>query len=800
MKAVFINPNWRRLKAHFRGNINPTQPLDLAYAAGAARKKHNVSICDLNALDAGFEAIPKADAYVITTAPGYVFWRCAPLGEEVPLEVAEYLRANYPDCKIIIIGPHGTLNPQRFLESRLADVVVRGECDLVVARVLDNLKRLERSGIAGISYLSKGGISDAEGLNAIANLDDLPVPAYDLLPMDRYHGLNVPLEKQVPAALYEASRGCIFKCVYCFKTLFRDAYRRKSPKRVGAELRMLKEKFGIGYAYFIDENFGIDDKWLEDVCKEIGKTGVKWGCETHFQVMTAHKLDLMAQAGCVEAEYGLESASPQVLQRLNKHIDLRHAAELIRHCIAIGIRPWLFLLAGSPGETRETLDETIGFVRQFPRKKIAFSVDTPLPYPTTALWQEGREEGRIKSDSWDELNGVSGTIGNKFTKEEAEFEKQRLSTELDRLVKVLVLEPFGEGGIGQYAYGMANALADYANITLATEREYELEKLPRKFSMLKLRLFPDSGMPFASMIKLLKYIRNNNLDIIDLQWEPHGRFQNLFLRLASMKGAKLVYTAHNVMPHENGAMDRARLAFLYGRADRILVHSEDSKRRLLAAFDIDAGKVRVISHGNCLAFLSGVDQKKARMKLGLSDGKIVLFTGFIREYKGLGILIEAFRTVKKKVKDAKLVIAGKPLIDVSEYVKAIRDCHLEKDVVTRFEYVPAGEMGLYFSAADVVALPYRNVYQSGVVQPAYAFGKPVVATAVGGLPEAVEDGKSGLLVPPDNPGELARALIKLLGNEALRKSMGARGKELAETCYSWNAIADSIMKIYRELL
>ncbi|MFH1125908.1 MAG: glycosyltransferase, partial [Candidatus Altiarchaeota archaeon] len=563
--------------------------------------------------------------------------------------------------------------------------------------------------------------------------------------------------------------------------------------------RKLREDFGIGYVYFIDENFGVNDKCLEDVCAELKGSGIKWACETHFMVMTKDKLRRMAESGCVEVEYGLESGDSEVLKRLNKTIDLNRAEELTRYTIEVGLRPWLFLLVGSPGETKKSIQNTLNFVRKFPRKRISFSVDTPLPYPTTALWQEGVKTGKIKDNVWSELNDVSGTIGNDFTKDEVEKEKQRFIGELEKPLKVIALEPFGEGGIGQYAYGLFNAMSDYADVLLVTEKNYELETLPRKFYLFKLNLFPDKSVPFTTMLKLLRFIKNNKPDVFDIQWEIKSIFLKPMLRLLRMFRIKVVYTAHNVIPHEPSPADRKRLKGLYDLVDCILVHTEEMKRNLVGLFEVGESKVQVIPHGNCLAFLKESDAKEARKKLNLKDEKVILFLGFIREYKGLDDLIRAFGRVKENIGDVKLCIVGKPLIDFKPYEELIKDNNLTDIVITRLDYVPNSELGDYLSTADVVVLPYRRISQTGVVQPAYAFGKPVVVTNVGGLPEIVEDGKSGLIVKPNSPEELAEALIKILKEDKMREKMGEYARELAETKYSWGKIAGDVMQVYYKL-
>ena len=125
---------------------------------------------------------------------------------------------------------------------------------------------------------------------------------------------------------------------------------------------------------------------------------------------------------------------------------------------------------------------------------------------------------------------------------------------------------------------------------------------------------------------------------------------------------------------------------------------------------------------------------------------------------------------------------------------------LEAEVITRIEYVPDEEVGLYFSAADVVVLPYTESYQSAVLYMAYSFARPVVASAVGGLTEVVEDGRTGLLVPPADASQLANGLLAFLKDTAAARAMGERGRVLVETKFGWPEIARQTAEVYRGVL
>jgi glycosyltransferase involved in cell wall biosynthesis len=191
----------------------------------------------------------------------------------------------------------------------------------------------------------------------------------------------------------------------------------------------------------------------------------------------------------------------------------------------------------------------------------------------------------------------------------------------------------------------------------------------------------------------------------------------------------------------------------------------------------------------------------ARMEMGLSkDDKVVLFFGHILRYKGLEYLLKAFKKVVKEVPTAKLIIAGEPREDFSPYKHLISKLGIKKHLFMDLEYLPFEKVARYFSAGDVITLPYIKTYQSAVLQLAYAFGKPVIVTRTGGLPEVVEEGRSGYIIPTEDANGLAKTLVEVLSDEDKLLEMGEYAQMLAETKYSWKNITRMTLSVYQGLL
>ena len=166
--------------------------------------------------------------------------------------------------------------------------------------------------------------------------------------------------------------------------------------------------------------------------------------------------------------------------------------------------------------------------------------------------------------------------------------------------------------------------------------------------------------------------------------------------------------------------------------------------------------------------------------------------------KGIPDLLKAFKLVQAKSPQTRLIIAGKPSkhIDFHAITQSAVNLGIANSTIFDSRYIPIENVATLMKIASVVVYPYLNSTQSGSLQVAYSFSRPVIATNVGGLPDAVEDGKSGFLVHPNNPEQLANAIMKFIDDPKLTDKMGAYGKHLSETRFSWSNVAKLILKAY----
>lgn len=298
---------------------------------------------------------------------------------------------------------------------------------------------------------------------------------------------------------------------------------------------------------------------------------------------------------------------------------------------------------------------------------------------------------------------------------------------------------------------------------------------------------------------VLRHIRAIRPDVVHVQWAMLPAVDALAFRAIRALGPRLVYTVHDIRSRY-GWWRRTWLSTtsLYALADDLIVHSEASKAALCAAAGAGPSRVHVIRPG-ALSEWSGppVARNLARAKLALPPkAPLVLFFGGIKPYKGLNLLIEALPRVVERLPTARLVIAGRPAEPFARYERAIDRLQLDDHIIRRLGYVPEDEVAPYFSAADVVALPYTEGDFSGVLMAAYAFGCPVVATDTGGIGQTVAKDDTGYMVPPRDRRALAEAIVRVLADPATGARMGARARELALTECSWPTSARDTIRLY----
>ncbi len=317
--------------------------------------------------------------------------------------------------------------------------------------------------------------------------------------------------------------------------------------------------------------------------------------------------------------------------------------------------------------------------------------------------------------------------------------------------------------------------------------------------------FDESGSPFgADSLRLIDSINPVSWrraadavidfapDVVVFQWwQPFfaPAFRSMCARIRRRSDARIVFLCHNVLPHESSPVDRVLTRWGLGRAHAFVVQSREDGATLAALRPgavVEFNPMPVFD----LFAAAAPDREEARRRLGV-EGRVVLFFGLVRAYKGLPTLLDAFARAGDDL-DATLLVVGEFYEPRARYDDMIASLGIGARVRVVDRYVPNEDVGAYFRASDVVVLPYVTATQSAIVQTAFSFGTPVIVTAVGGLPDVVADGETGFVVPPQAPDDLARAMIRFFREDCGPRMRSAIEAHAAD--FSWARCVDAILR------
>ncbi len=312
------------------------------------------------------------------------------------MEAARICRKHYPGATIVMGGVHPTVLPAQCLDTPHVDLVVRGEGEKSFLRLLKGEKP---EAIPGISYRSGNKIvHNPKGPEPI-NLDRNPMPAYHLLPMDRYH-TALGSSRRSPGIGLIVSRGCPGRCTYCYGHFLGRKVRFRDPQLIYAEIRMLMETYGIREIAFYDDTFTTYRKKVRALCKLLldNQTDLSWSCFSRADTVDLDTLKQMRRAGCHQISVGIESGSEAILRTIQKDIDLDKAAKMVADCKKAGIMARACFMLGNPGETRETIRQTIDFAKKLNPDIVLFNITTP--YPGTQMFDWAESNGYLTTHDW----------------------------------------------------------------------------------------------------------------------------------------------------------------------------------------------------------------------------------------------------------------------------------------------------------------------------------------------------------------------------------------------------------------
>ncbi len=373
--------------------------------------------------------------------------------------------------------------------------------------------------------------------------------------------------------------------------------------------------------------------------------------------------------------------------------------------------------------------------------------------------------------------------------------------------KIILIGPVYpyRGGISHYTGLMYRELSKHYDVEMLSykmqypkilfkkeQRDYKNDS----FKIDETNFMINTANPF-NIIRTANYIKKKKPDMVIIQWW-HPYFAPCYFLLAKFMGKQnLTFVCHNVFPHERFPLDKKLTRLTLKNGKHFIVHAKEEEAELRQI--MPNPDCRVTPHPSYNAFcFEHMTKAQARERLGLSmDEKVLLFFGFVRPYKGLKHLIAAMPKIKEQLGNVKLLIVGE--FGNAEYKEgyvsqikhlALSSPGLEADVIINDGYMPDREVEKYFAACDMVVLPYESATQSGIVQIAYGFGKPVTVTNVGGLPDVVSDGRTGYVVPPQDEKALAEAVVRYFVEDKEAEFTGNIAAEAYR--FSWERMGEVV--------
>lgn len=387
-KVVFIGAYPYYAKGVNEATLYP--PLGVAYLA-AVLEKNNIE-CEI--IDAAVSEKSNADVVkdVKKFKPEVIGITTNIITAKAAMELGSLLRHKFPHQLIIYGGPYASAYPKMILKKTKGDVVVRGEGEITIIKLLQSLKNLKD--VKGISYRIGNKVFHNADRELIEDLDTLPFPAYHLLPdFKRYRSRS----RKTPIGFLISSRGCPYHCIYCNANIFGKKFRPRSPANVLTEIELLVGRYGVKQIEILDDNFTFDIARAEKIFDEVLKRKIKvlFNFQNGIRAdrLTPKLVKKMKQAGVYKATIGVESGDPRIQKIIKKSLDLKKVIKASKMLRKEGILVFCSFMIGLPGETPESLDRSIDFAIKLNPQIANFMVVVPLPQ--TELYEMIKKEGRF---------------------------------------------------------------------------------------------------------------------------------------------------------------------------------------------------------------------------------------------------------------------------------------------------------------------------------------------------------------------------------------------------------------------
>ncbi|MHC4124381.1 MAG: B12-binding domain-containing radical SAM protein [Planctomycetota bacterium] len=408
-KILFINPPYS-IYGGVKGHGGKNAPLNLGYLASYVRTRNEkvlVDIIDAEGLELSLTELYKR---VDTFSPDIIGITCPTPVYYIIKNICTELKKRDPDVIIILGGPHPTALPRETLMDMDVDMVVIGEGEetfIELVRVLQNGEKLDK--VMGLAFKDNGNVVINSGRELIKDLDILPFPAKDLLPLERYYLPPTKRIRSERATNMVTSRGCPFACTFCMaRVIWGKQTRLRSIGNVLDEVEENVKVYGLTEFSFHDELFTLKKSRVIEFCKGLINRGldISWVCMARAGTVDAEMLEFMKKGGCGKISFGFESGNQCMLNLMNKKETLEEAVKSVHLCKEAGIKVVGTFILGHPGETIDSIQDTIRFAIKLDVETAAFFI--AIPYPGTELYALALKNGYLSKESdWKKFAPVS---------------------------------------------------------------------------------------------------------------------------------------------------------------------------------------------------------------------------------------------------------------------------------------------------------------------------------------------------------------------------------------------------------
>lgn len=414
--SYFLSLDPKQKKA---GNAYP--PLGTLYAAALMRNHgYEVSLFDSMLAENPFEIVPYLQKhqpdYVVIYDDGfnYLTKMCLTNMREAAFKMSELAKQH--GCKVIVCSSDSTDHAAIYLQNG-ADYIVLGEGEMGLLELIEKLNENESvDDVSGIAFYNNSNIINTGRRSVIRNVDELPMPAWDLVDIASYKNLWKKKHGYFSLNMV-GSRGCVFKCNWCAKPLFGNRYNARSPESVVAELKLLVNEFGAEHIWFCDDIFGIKNTWIKEFADLVEQEGLKFKFKIQSRadlLLEGNTVKYLSKAGCDEVWIGAESGSQKILDAMDKGTTVEQIYMSRMLLKKFDIKSAFFLQFGYPGETKDDINATLKMVMDLMPDNIGISVTYPLP--GTKLFENVKQQLKEKSN-WRDSDELAMMFTNTYPKE-----------------------------------------------------------------------------------------------------------------------------------------------------------------------------------------------------------------------------------------------------------------------------------------------------------------------------------------------------------------------------------------------